>query len=358
MSEKIRYFMGANSPEGFYSLFDEIYNPYQNIRAFIIKGGAGTGKSTVMKKVAAEGEKRGLRVEYIHCSSDPGSLDGVRIEEKGVCLIDGTAPHIIEPKFPGVVENIIDTGAFWDSDGLRSRSEVIRRLTVENSLYHRRSTKYLSAAGALSHDCRRQLEAYVKREKIDGYIQRLISKEASGKKSSLPGRKLRIFAGGITPEGELFFDCTFRALADRIIGIRDEMGAASGAICDRIGEIMLRKGYDVIFCQCPMKPKSECEHLIIPELRLAFVTLKRTHNTQLPLIRTIHCERFYRDGWQNASGQLKWAEKMSRSLLDEAVSMLKKAKEKHDELEAEYRQAMNFEGLNEYTDRIVSEIFK
>ncbi len=350
--------MGANSPEGFYSLFDELYNPYQDVRAYIIKGGAGTGKSTFMKRAAQEGEKRGLQVQYIYCSSDPESLDGILIEEKGVCLVDGTSPHVVEPKFPGVVENIINTGDFWDGKILRQRAEKIRRLTVENSIYHRRSTRYLSAAGSLKEDGRKQLNDFIREEKISGYALRLVSKEIAGKKGKLPGKSIRRFVSGITPQGEVFFDSTFRALADRVIGIRDEFGVVSARLCSKVGEIMLSKGYDVIFCQCPLKPKKECEHLIIPELRLAFVTAKKEHNVCLDFCRTIHCERFYREGHLTVSGQVRWTEKMSQCLIGESMAMLKKAKSVHDELEGEYRQAMDFEGLNGYTEKVISEIFQ
>ena len=42
-------FLGANSPRGFVSLFEELYNPYLDCRAFVIKGGPGTGKSTLIR---------------------------------------------------------------------------------------------------------------------------------------------------------------------------------------------------------------------------------------------------------------------------------------------------------------------
>ena len=38
-------------------------------------------------------------MEYF-CSSDPESLDGVAIPEKGAALMDGTAPHVYDPVLP------------------------------------------------------------------------------------------------------------------------------------------------------------------------------------------------------------------------------------------------------------------
>ena len=70
-------FLGANTPEGFISLFDELYDPAEDWRAYIIKGGPGTGKSRLMRRVADELEQAGYTAQRVLCSSDPDSLDGV-----------------------------------------------------------------------------------------------------------------------------------------------------------------------------------------------------------------------------------------------------------------------------------------
>ena len=45
------YFLGANSKNGFYSLYDELFAG--EYRLHIIKGGPGTGKSSFMRKIGA-----------------------------------------------------------------------------------------------------------------------------------------------------------------------------------------------------------------------------------------------------------------------------------------------------------------
>ena len=70
------------------------------LRKIILKGGPGVGKSTFMKKVGKYFEAIGVNVEYHWCSSDNNSLDGVVIGDHTVCLLDGTAPHIVDPQFP------------------------------------------------------------------------------------------------------------------------------------------------------------------------------------------------------------------------------------------------------------------
>ena len=93
----IRYFLGANSPQGFYSLYSELLPPETASAVYILKGGPGCGKSTLMGRVAEQLARAGETVEYILCSGDPASLDGVVLPRLGAALVDGTAPHGIAP---------------------------------------------------------------------------------------------------------------------------------------------------------------------------------------------------------------------------------------------------------------------
>lgn len=91
---KIRHmFPGGNTSLGFFSYYDYILSQEEAARIIIIKGGPGVGKSTFMKKIANEMAEIGYDLEYMHCSSDNNSLDGVVIPEIKVALVDGTAPQ-------------------------------------------------------------------------------------------------------------------------------------------------------------------------------------------------------------------------------------------------------------------------
>lgn len=89
-----KYFLGANTPSGFVSRFDHLYDPDDGWFAYILKGGPGTGKSTLMKRAAKEACSAQIKTELIYCSSDPHSLDAVIFPEIKVCIVDGTAPHV------------------------------------------------------------------------------------------------------------------------------------------------------------------------------------------------------------------------------------------------------------------------
>lgn len=348
MSKNIKSFLGANTPGGFYSLFGQLYNPYKDSRMYIIKGGPGTGKSSFMKKIAKAASSLGFDTEQIYCSSDPDSLDGVIVPELGLCVADGTAPHIIEPVFPGASENIINLGAFWDREKLFKNADEIRSASIENSLYHRRSTRYLSAAGAINDDLQKTVASSVDTEKAESFAVRFCMREAPKKKGAEPGKIRLRFLSAVSPDGVIFLDSSVTSLASRVIGLADEYGAVSGILCERIAQTASKNGYDVIACPCPMRP-TEFEHIIIPELSLALITVKSSHSISLQVDRLIHARRFIKDDvFQSRKNRLSFGSKAVKELTDESVALLRKAKATHDRLESYYIEAMDFVSLDEY----------
>ena len=349
-------FLGANTPSGFVSLFDELYNPYESCRVFIVKGGPGTGKSTLMKKAGSYFHKKGEDVEYVYCSSDPHSLDALIVPERRLCIVDGTAPHVVEPRFPGAVENIVNTGDFWRSEVLAGKQQEIRSLTLENSIYHRRSAAYLSAAGSINAESLRLTEKFIDKDKINGFALRFAQRELPVRKTGQPGRRSKRFISAVTPEGRVFLDEAVTSRATRIIAVDDEYTLASSLLVDRIGEEAIRRGYDVIFCHCPMKAKMQCEHIIIPEIRLALVTVKTAHKTDISFDRVIHVRRFLHDGISDYGCSLRFNRRLINELTAQAVEYLQKAKATHDRLEKLYAGAMDFASLDIYCENLIKSI--
>lgn len=355
MAKKTASFLGANTPAGFVSFFDELYNPYKNVDAYIIKGGPGTGKSTFMKKIAAEFEKRGFDTELIYCSSDPSSLDGLIVPQKSFCICDGTAPHVMEPRFPGVAESIINLGEFWNKEILKKHADEIRRLFFENSLFHRRSGKYLAAAGHIDEQIRKIAFPYIRQEKIESYCQRFIHRELKSKSTVQPGERKRRFLSAITPKGNIILADTITALCPRIIGIDDSVGAVAPLITTAIGQGAVKNGLDIISCHCPIKP-DECEHLLVPQKGIAVIRANGAAG-EIACDRVIHIGRFMHEGFSKNKSVLKFNAKIKHELINESISCLKKAKATHDELEKIYIDAMDFEKLNEYCNSFTEKLF-
>ena len=147
--ENEKYFAAANTYKGFKSYFSEIFYPEKFDRIYVIKGGPGTGKSSLMKKAATHFCKKECKVEEIYCSSDPNSLDGIICErgEKRIALIDGTSPHETDAKIPGAIDEIINLGNHWERRWLSAKKEDILALNAEKSTAYKTAYSYLKIAG-------------------------------------------------------------------------------------------------------------------------------------------------------------------------------------------------------------------
>ena len=348
-----KYFLGANSGEGFYHVFDKSYTPNGEWRAYIIKGGPGTGKSSFMKRFAAEAEGRGIKTLLCPCSSDPDSLDAVILPERKIVIMDGTAPHTVDPAFPGACEKILNFGEFWTDGKFGGKEQQIIGATLRNKAYHRSASRYIRAIGQLVEDNYKTSLACTDRQKAQKFALSVCKRYIpSGCGQSLGEERVR-FIGGITPKGFVSYPDTVCAEADNIIIIDDVYGGAASVITEFVRAYALKCGYDVISLKNPFLPSLIYDHIIIPELRLAVVT-ENAYTRFNCDARRIHSRRFVSQKQLHLSrGRLKFNKKAADSLLSCAAGTLAGAKEIHDEIESYYIEAMDFEALNKFAEEFI-----
>lgn len=133
--KSLTYFLGANSAGGFYSCYDSFCAGKDDF-LYVIKSGPGSGKSTFLRKLKAAAQKKGYETETVLCSGDPDSLDGVYIPKLHLGVVDGTAPHVIEPSCPGANSIYLDFSPYYDLQALQAQRETLRSLfSAYKSLY-------------------------------------------------------------------------------------------------------------------------------------------------------------------------------------------------------------------------------
>jgi hypothetical protein len=97
-------FFGASTPSGAMDFIENLTGTIS--KRYLLKGRPGTGKSTLLRKVAAASAERGLDTEVYSCAFDSNSLDMLIWPELDTCLFDSTAPHLYEPSRPS--DEVID----------------------------------------------------------------------------------------------------------------------------------------------------------------------------------------------------------------------------------------------------------
>ncbi len=351
----LKYFLAANSGEGFISSFEDNYDFTDGWRAYIIKGGPGTGKSSFMKYVTVKAMDMGYSVELCPCSSDPDSLDGVIIKNIKTIILDGTSPHVVEPKYAGVCEEIINLGEFWNSEKLRERAKEIISVTTRNKKLHKTAAAYISAAGELIYDNFKLSKQFINKRKCENFGFNLASSLLPKKMSFSPKEWVR-FIGGVTPKGVIAFKSTVEDFYENIVIIDDKYGAVANIIMQKTREVALSRGYEIITLKNPFLPSKIIDHILIPELSLAVVR-EYEYIKFGEQYRRIHARRFADDNLiRTVRARITFNRRLARELLLGAIKILQKAKAVHDELEKYYMDAMDFAALTRFAEQKADDI--
>lgn len=350
-----KYFLGANSAEGFISHFGDNFDCFNGWRAIIIKGGPGTGKSSFMKYITTRAVDAGYTIELCPCSSDPDSLDGVIIKELKTVILDGTSPHVVEPVYPGACEEIVNLGEFWSSEALRAAADKIISVTNQNKKLHKTASAYISAAGELIYDNFKLSQQFTNLKKAAQFGVKTANRLIPRNKKYAPKEWVR-FIGGITPNGVVAYSDTVDKFYKNIVVIDDKYGGASNEIMNAVRKTALAKGYEIITLNNPFLPSKIIDHILIPELSLAFVReYEYIHFDDAH--RRIHARRFADANlMRSVRGRCVFNRRTARELLLGAIDTLGKAKATHDQLEKYYIDTMDFDAIVQFTEKKAKDI--
>ncbi len=349
------YFLGANTPSGFFSYYDHLIELKKAHHVYVLKGGPGTGKSSFMKRIGAAMEEDGLAVERIVCSSDPDSLDGLVIPALSVAFVDGTSPHLVDPKFPGAVDSIINLGEYWNAGYLKLNKTAIISLFEDISRQFSKAYRYIASAGALQKDSAAAVADAVLETKLEKFIQRFIRNNLPSATAER-GRERRRFLSGITPKGFVFFPETIAAKRGKLFIVEDQPGIGH-LFLNRLRDQALGCGLDVFSYYCPMNPAEKLEHLDIPALDMGFITANAYHAFDSGVAKKLNMSRFV-DAEKLGAARIRrrFAAKAAKSLLEEAVKSLEAAKALHDTLESPYVSSMDFEAQGGLCEKLIGEL--
>ena len=343
------FFLGANSSRGFCSFYDDLINPADAKAVYILKGCPGCGKSTLMKKVAASAEENGYDVEYIHCSSDPASLDGIIIPKLQKAIVDGTSPHVVEPAFPLAVEQYIDLGQFADIDSIRSVKSEIIEVKEKHASYFKHIYRLTSCAGIIDNELFDIAVSSDLIAKLHKKAHTIISKEIP--KGTGKGKSKRRFLSAISPDG--YFTLPIEENL-RTYVLEDTFGFGH-FLLSPIQNAAVERGYDCIACFNPLIPE-RLEHLFIPDLDLAFISEEKNKEITEHYYKKIRIDSMVKILREDKK-RINSLKRPESDMLDFAFAMLREAKETHDVLENIYNPHIDFNSINSYADVLISEIF-
>lgn len=332
-----KFFPGGNTGEGFINLFEGITPSWEPVPfTFILKGGPGVGKSTLMKRIADTAEKAGIRTEEFRCASDPDSFDAVRLPKNGIVILDGTAPHSIDPSVPGAGQEIINLGHFKNQNEFIEKYSDIKRIFDENKYHYKIAYSYLKAAAELKTTAIDAAAQMVNLPLVRYCIEDFISSDFKDE----PAVPRKLFASAITPDGVIDFS---GSCVDR--GICVNIGGVFGYVFLR--EVMsILKGTRAQFFMDSILPHVP-DIVVMPGGATVFAVTKEADS-----------DIDHRELMTGAMpGFIDYNMSKVKELTDKAIDQLKACKELHDKIEEIYRPYVDYQHVDYQSDILLSRIF-
>lgn len=341
----MEFFAGANCRYGFKSLFDETFEGIE--RLYILKGSSGCGKSTLMKRIGLRAQKAGIESDIIYCSADPDSLDGIIFPSLGIAIADGTAPHVMDVKYPCVRETIINLGQFWDESKLLPHQKKIIGLTDLKSAHYKNAYRALASMGNIDELLDELLSPCIDRKKLDAFAFKLAEKFFGRK-----GRQKQVFATAFTAEG-----IKGLPVFGKVKTLYRINGKGDTALMTALERIAKETGIEAVISRNPIDPRKP-DSIYIPEKGLLITILALPPCKAAKEEHTVSTARFI-DTSKTATvkNRLRGLEKLHNELEQTAMLELTEARSIHKEIEDIYIPAMDFKSMDDYTSALGDRIF-
>lgn len=351
------YYASGNTARGFYSVYESILQQLE--RVFILTGGPGTGKSSLMRDIGVEWVKKGYDVEFLHCPSDNESIDGMIIPALKVSIIDGTVPWGIELRAPGIIEKYVHMNTAWDEAQLTTQKDEILHYTMRMKESLQKAYATFAEALAIHDEWEKiyilNMDFDKANELTQSTIQMLFGDQSTHKKPITQHR----FLGAATPNGPVDFIQNLTADIPKRYFIKGRPGSGKSTMLKKIARHAEGKGFDVEVYHCGFDPKS-LDMVVVRELGFAIFDSTAPHeyfpnrdgDETIDMYGTVIApETDEKYNCEIASVSQRYKAKMK-----EGTAFLLEAKSWRDKRKQLYTKAMDFAKVNEIKEMIQSEI--
>ena len=349
----LNYYAEGNTSRGFYCLYESNLQGLDKI--FILKGGPGTGKSTLIRSLADEWLNKDYDVEILNSARENGSVDGVIIPKLKVAVVNGKEDAAIKAKLPGVIEQYIDMGEGLNSGKLEKHKEELIKLTEDiEASYQLAYDKFAEALKI--HD--EWEEVYIKNmdfAKANAIAEELIEKFFAGKSLQKEAVAKHRFLGAATPKGSVDFVPAITEEIGKRYFLKGRPGTGKSSMLRKIVAQGEKRGFDVEVYHCGFDPVS-LDMVLFRELDLVIFDSTSPHE-YFPGRESDEVVDMYEitvapGTDEKYASQIDDIRKRYKKRIKEGIGALAAAKELNDGLEQYYTNAMDFSEVDKIKARI------
>lgn len=233
----------------------------------------------------------------------------------------------------------MDLGRFYDLPAAKVQAGEVKRHTRDYQDAYGRAYRCLKAARQVELDTVAEVSRSFDRQRAARRFSGIMARELRGRGSGT-GRITRRFLGSLTHRGPVWRFDSVETLCHKVYELEDsyeQAGPLLAALCEEAA----RRDYDVTACPSPEEP-GRLEHLLIPELGVAFVTSKPGMVYPGKPYRRVRLDAL---SHPENKARLRFRARMTGVLREEGIAALQEAKAAHDLLEGVYNPYVDFEGV-------------
>ena len=233
----------------------------------------------------------------------------------------------------------MDLGRFYDLPAAKAQAGEVKRHTRDYQDAYGRAYRCLKAARQVELDTVAEVSRVFDRQRAARRFSGIMARELRGRGSGT-GKITRRFLGSLTHRGPVWRFDSVETLCPKVYELEDsyeQAGPLLAALCEEAA----RRDYDVTACPSPEEP-GQLEHLLIPELGVAFVTSKPGMVYPGKPYRRVRLDAL---SHPENKARLRFRARMTGVLREEGIAALQEAKAAHDLLEGVYNPYVDFEGV-------------
>lgn len=281
-----------------------------------------------------------------------------------VSTVDTTL-HIVDPKNPGAVDEIVHLGDYWDETKMRTSKDKILSDNARIARLFRIAYSALKEAKVIRDEWESYVAESIKVNLVFKAKAELLQEIFAGvsPQYEIPARQRHLFATAITPDG-LVTGHVETILQDtkKLYTLSGDPGSGIPDILAAVAQTATEKGFFAEVYHCPFNPDN-IDLVVIPALETAVMNVQPPHGPEvhsipgLTPVKHLDLTTFVdRDHLVLYIKEIASAIMRYQAALDRAIAYIREAKLIHDHMESYYIPAMNFDAINARREEILQRI--